>query len=120
MCGFLKCSSLCKYIQNAAAEIKPSHYFLAVAFCTATYLLYIVSGSAEILVKWAQPPKKRSSQQQIQQGQQPASPQGGAADKGGDKGGDEFMDDTNETMSPIVDQVGGRLEDAWWALAVKD
>jgi hypothetical protein len=58
------------------------------------------------LVKWAQPPKKRASQQQLgqQQGQQqPPSPQ--AAKDSKDKGGDEFMDDTNETMSPIVDQV---------------
>ena len=84
----------------SSLNLPPSYARLPLPIA-ATYLLYIVSGSADIIVKWSLPPKKRASQTDLQPGQQPP-PAGSPQQAGG--GGDEFMDETSETMSPIVDQ----------------
>jgi [calcium/calmodulin-dependent protein kinase] kinase len=80
-------------------------------FChlVATYLLYIVSGSADILVKWSLPPKKQKLSANLAPGQQQQQAAGGGQTNGAPAaaaspaGGDDFMDES-ETMSPIVDQ----------------
>ena len=61
----------------------------------ATYMLFIVSGTVDIIVKWALPPMKRNSQLTMKPGEVvpsavPASSQ------------DEFLDES-EAMSPILD-----------------
>lgn len=60
----------------------------------ATYMLYIVSGTVDIIVKWALPPMKRNSQLMIKPGEPPSTAPTASQD--------EFMDES-EAMSPIAD-----------------
>ncbi|GIL72516.1 hypothetical protein Vretimale_4302 [Volvox reticuliferus] len=72
---------------------------------TGAYLLYIVSGTVDILVKWATLPRRaNNAQATAQQAGQGAS--SSAARPAGSRPGahvDEMMDDS-DTMSPIVDE----------------
>jgi len=71
-----------------------------------TYLMYIVSGTVDVLHKWQVPPKRTPSQLQPQPGSAQAMaaagqrPQPGQGGRGA--GGDEFMDES-DSMSPITD-----------------
>ncbi|GLC35996.1 hypothetical protein PLESTB_000527500 [Pleodorina starrii] len=74
---------------------------------TGAYLLYIVSGTVDILVKWATLPRRATNgQMAAQAGAQGAGGQGGVRPGGSGRPGahvDEMMDDS-DTMSPIVDE----------------
>ncbi|PNW77250.1 hypothetical protein CHLRE_10g428650v5 [Chlamydomonas reinhardtii] len=65
-----------------------------------TYLLYVVSGTVDILVKWVTMPRRTNSAQ-VAQGQQGVPGAKPAAKPGA--GVDEMMEDS-DTMSPIVDE----------------
>lgn len=69
---------------------------------TGTYLLYIVNGTVDVLVKWATLPRRTASAHHSRQGVPPGAQ--GAPGQGG-KGAhvDEMMEDS-DTMSPIVDE----------------
>jgi hypothetical protein len=70
-------------LSNAASGVPPP---------AGQYLLYIVSGTVDILVKWAQPQRRAGNG-----ASGPLAKQGGGGDR------DEMMDDS-DSMSPIVDE----------------
>lgn len=88
---------------------------LAAALPAGTYLMYIVSGTVDVLVKWTQPPRRGANTSAGSAAQGGAGGPGSAAQGGGASGAggpagarsnqDEFMDDS-DSMSPITDEEG--------------